>query len=166
MTKPVLANDERFRVYYYDAPPYEKSVTNPIDGTSVNLSNTPHAEASRRLLQRLELENGFAVRKGVLNNSGWKLGNAALKNLGVTQRPITAQDFVPVLSQKGVDMRIGLDIAWLALKRLVDVLVLVTGDSDFIPAMKLARREGLLVYLETMGHPVIREVKVHADIVL
>ena len=61
-------------------------------------------------------------------------------------------------------MRIGLDIASLAIKRLVSAVVLVTGDSDLIPAMKLARREGLRVFLGTLGSTQIRpELKVHAD---
>jgi uncharacterized LabA/DUF88 family protein len=67
------------------------------------------------------------------------------------------------MAQKGVDIRIGLDIAWISLKRVVDILVLVTGDSDFVPVMKFARKEGLKVYLETMGHGVRRELKAHAD---
>jgi uncharacterized LabA/DUF88 family protein len=70
------------------------------------------------------------------------------------------------MAQKGVDIRIGLDIAWISLKRVVDILVLVTGDSDFVPAMKFARREGLRVYLEAMDHGVRPELKAHADVVL
>jgi uncharacterized LabA/DUF88 family protein len=70
------------------------------------------------------------------------------------------------MAQKGVDLRIGLDIAWISVKRMVDVLVLVTGDSDFVPAMKFARKEGLRVYVATMGHPVRRELKAHADFLL
>lgn len=77
-----------------------------------------------------------------------------------------ATDFVPDMEQKGVDLRIGIDVARLALKRIVDTLVLVTGDSDFVPAMKFARTEGVKVYLETLGHPVRRELKAHADFVL
>ena len=72
---------------------------------------------------------------------------------------------MPDLVQKGVDIRIGLDIAWISLKRTYDVLVLVTGDSDFIPAMKFARREGLKVYVEPMGHGIRRELRAHADFV-
>ena len=64
------------------------------------------------------------------------------------------------MAQKGVDIRIGLDIAWISLKRVVDVLVLVTGDSDFVPVMKFARKEGLKVYLETMGHQSSRQLRV------
>ena len=44
----------------------------------------------------------------------------------------------------------------MSIKHLVEALVLVTGDSDLIPAMKLARREGIRVYLDSMGHPVRR----------
>jgi uncharacterized LabA/DUF88 family protein len=58
------------------------------------------------------------------------------------------------LSQKGVDMRIGLDIAALALKRIVQVVVLVTADTDFIPAMKFACREGLQLFLVTLGNSI------------
>lgn len=62
-------------------------------------------------------------------------------------------------------MRIGIDISWLAMRRLVTTLVVVTGDSDFIPVFKLARREGVRVYLETLGHGVRHELKAHADLV-
>ncbi|MEP7224437.1 MAG: NYN domain-containing protein [Actinomycetota bacterium] len=70
------------------------------------------------------------------------------------------------MGQKGVDLRIGLDVALLSLRRIVDTIVLATGDSDFIPALKFARREGLRVYLDTMGAPVRPELVEHADFVL
>ena len=57
------------------------------------------------------------------------------------------------LRQKGVDMRIGLDIAALALKRFVSTIVLVSGDGDFVPAAKLARREGMQFILDPLWQP-------------
>lgn len=57
-------------------------------------------------------------------------------------------------------------IARLALRRLVDVLVVVTGDSDMIPAFKFARREGVRVVLDHLGSAVKRDLKAHVDIVL
>lgn len=63
-----------------------------------------------------------------------------------------------------MDLRIGLDIAALTLKKHVDVIGLVTGDSDFIPALKFARREGKQVFLYTLGHDIHRELYVHSDI--
>jgi uncharacterized LabA/DUF88 family protein len=70
---------------------------------------------------------------------------------------------VPDISQKGVDLRIGLDIATLAFRRIVDTIVVVAGDSDLVPAFKLARREGLRVYLVTYGHNVTSELSAHVD---
>ena len=48
----------------------------------------------------------------------------------------------------------------------VDVIVLVTADSDFIPAMKFARREGAQLMLVTLGNPVSQHMLDHADIAL
>lgn len=89
-----------------------------------------------------------------------------MKSLMRNPRTVGADDLVPGISQKGVDLRIGLDIARLALREMVRAIVVVTGDSDLVPAFKFARREGLRVYLETLGHGVRRELKAHADMVL
>lgn len=160
-----LANSQLFRIYYYDAPPYEGHAANPISGNSVDFSNTPQAKQNRALIDSLELEPDFAVRRGEIIQTGWKLGSAALRSLGATSRSVSGQDLVPDMTQKGVDIRIGLDMAWISLQRVASTLVLVTGDSDFIPVMKFARREGLRVYLEPLGHSVRRELKAHADFV-
>ncbi|MFL5540716.1 MAG: NYN domain-containing protein [Longimicrobiaceae bacterium] len=61
-------------------------------------------------------------------------------------------------------MKIGLDVAWRASKGIVDRIVLVTGDSDFVPALKFARREGVQVVLVTMGETKVKhDLLVHAD---
>jgi len=67
------------------------------------------------------------------------------------------------LRQKGVDMRIGVDITSLALKRQVDTLILVAGDSDFVPAAKLARREGLEIILDPLWQKVKPDLFEHID---
>lgn len=166
MGKPRLQGRELLRVYYYDAPPLEGTTVNPLDGTTVDFSTTAQAAQNRALLDSLELQPDFAVRRGALVQSGWKLGRSALRNLPQSGGAITARDLVPDISQKGVDIRIGLDIASIALKRFAEILVLVTGDSDFVPPMKFARKEGMRVYLECLGHPVKRELKAHADYLL
>jgi uncharacterized LabA/DUF88 family protein len=64
-------------------------------------------------------------------------------------------------------MKIGLDIAWMSGKHIIDKLVLVAGDSDFVAPMKFARREGILVYLYPMQQSHIKILlKEHADYVL
>lgn len=166
MTKPSLVGHSLFRAYYYDAPPFEGHATNPISRTPIDFSTTATARTNRQLLDTLELQPDFAVRKGKVAHHGWKLKSIVVDNLMRTPRTLTGNDFVPDIVQKGVDLRIGLDMAWIAMKRIVDILVLVTGDADFVPVMKFARREGLRVYLETMGHGVHRDLKAHADLVL
>ena len=76
---------------------------------------------------------------------------------------MTDQDFVPDLRQKGVDMRIGIDIASITLKRQADVIVLVAGDADFVPAAKLARREGVQFILDPLRQSVSSDLSEHID---
>ena len=67
------------------------------------------------------------------------------------------------LRQKGVDMRIGVDISSITLKQQADTIVLVSGDSDFVPASKLARREGLEFILDPMWQQVNDDLFEHID---
>lgn len=162
-----LADYSLLRVYFYDAPPASGVVTNPLDNAKTDLGAHPVAKASVGLQQSLELMPDFALRYGETSVQGWALGDAAMKNIVANgARAITANDLVPNINQKGVDLRIGLDIARLSLRDRVQAIVVVTGDSDIIPAFKFARREGVRIFLDHMGHSVKRDLKVHADIVL
>ena len=67
------------------------------------------------------------------------------------------------LKQKGVDIRIGIDIASLTLKQQASTIVLVTGDSDFVPAAKLARREGMEFILDPLWQKVNDDLYEHID---
>jgi uncharacterized LabA/DUF88 family protein len=49
-------------------------------------------------------------------------------------QPLTDADFHPDFEQKGVDMRIGMDMANLASNRSVELIALATNDTDCIPA--------------------------------
>lgn len=162
---PALVGSELLRIYYYDAPPSTATLTNPIDGTAVDLGSSPVYARSTSLLDQLELEQDFAVRKGETVARGWKIGKAAMTSMLKAPRVPVAKDLQPNVQQKGVDLRIGLDIALLSLRQLASSIVVVTGDSDLIPAFKFARREGMRVYLDHLGGPVRRELKAHADIV-
>ena len=105
-----------------------------------------------------------AMRMGDLRFRGWTL-NAHQLPVDKPELLITSEDLLPNVHQKGVDMRVGLDIASLTLKRQAEVIVLVTGDSDFVPAMKFARREGAQL-LVVLGHNVVNEMREHADLTL
>jgi uncharacterized LabA/DUF88 family protein len=166
-TRAELAEYELLRIYFYHAPPLAKTITNPIDNSVIDLSQNQNFRMSESLMDSLELKPNFALRKGETVMRGWSLGSSAMKNIILNgTRPLTARDMVPNIVQKGVDLRIGLDISTLALKERVRAVVIVTGDSDMIPAFKLARREGVRVLLDHMGHGVSRELKAHSDIIL
>jgi uncharacterized LabA/DUF88 family protein len=161
-----LEGCELLRVYFYDAVPASGVLTNPLDASRHDLSTHKYYSPNISLHQALELQPDFALRMGEASVYGWTIGSAALKSLTKTPRAPVARDLVPDIQQKGVDLRIGLDIARLALRSMVDAVVVVTGDSDLIPAFKFARREGVRIYLDHMGHGVKRELKVHADLIL
>lgn len=67
------------------------------------------------------------------------------------------------MHQKEVDMKIGLDIASLAYKKLVDQIVLISVDSDFVPAAKLARVEGIDFIVDSMGMNINDNLLEHID---
>ena len=75
------------------------------------------------------------------------------------------EDFTPLIEQKAVDMKLGLDITLIAIKRLADLLIVITGDADIVPALKFARREGMQVCLDPLRHPVQPELAEHVDFI-
>ena len=163
--KNCLAGEEElFRVYCYHCPPYGKTHPTPLSGKAVNFRNTDTYKTMDALISELEVRDGIAFRAGEILFNGWKLKAAAAQELLKGARPLADDDFQPDMEQKRVDIKIGLDVAWLASKQIVDRVILATADSDFVPAMKFARREGIQVVIATVGdHGLRRDLKVHAD---
>jgi uncharacterized LabA/DUF88 family protein len=166
---PELQHYELLRTYFYDAPPSLEAVIWPVSGDKYQLAETERAKHSQRLYDQLELRPGFALRMGEtrLTPQRWKLKPKSVRQITAEPRALQDRDFLLDINQKGVDIRIGLDMARLALRDLVRAVVVVTGDSDFVPAFKFVRREGVKVMLCTLGHKgARRELKAHADFVL
>ena len=78
---------------------------------------------------------------------------------------MVAKDLTPEITQKGVDMRMGLDIASITSKKLCTKIVLLSGDTDMIPAMKLARKEGVHVFLHVFQNA-HHAMAAHSDIIV
>jgi uncharacterized LabA/DUF88 family protein len=160
--------EEIFRIYYYDCPPFEGARTHPLTGRSVDFAKSDVFRRKCTLHEEFARMDLVAFRAGHLNCDGWKLKKTAIARArkataaGGTYT-LQADDLAPDIKQKQVDMKIGLDIAWLASKRIVERLVLVAGDADFTPAMKFARREGIQVVLVTLGGMFRPELRAHAD---
>lgn len=158
-------DEEIFRIYCYDCPPYGEKQTHPLSKRLIDFAATPTFSARTKIIGDLKTMDNIAFRSGELSFDGWIISKDATKDILKTGRALIDDDFTPDIKQKGVvDMKIGLDVAWLSSKSIVERIVLVTADSDFIPAMKFARREGVQVILVTMGHLFVRnELKEHAD---
>lgn len=76
---------------------------------------------------------------------------------------ITEANFTLTMKQKSVDMKLGIDIATMTLKKQVDQIILIAGDSDFVPAAKLARREGIDFILDPMDAKINDDLMEHVD---
>ena len=126
------------RILYYDCPPYQWRSGNSFPRES--------------WLRELAKYPKMALRLGDLKFRGFRIKEKKLpqnprnksKNEPFNLR-LRASDFEPVFEQKGVDMRIGIDIATYSLERMVDHILLVSGDADCVPAMKLSRKSGVSV---------------------
>ena len=125
-------------------------------------------DSSNDFFDAMASKRKVALRFGEIleSSSSYVLKPEVLKKLfrkEITVDQITESDIHLEIAQKGVDMRIGLDIASLAQKRLVDQIVLIAGDSDFVPAAKHARREGIDFILDPMWQPIKPSLKEHID---
>ncbi len=155
-----------YRIFFYDCPPLTKRLHYPVSKKSLNLASTPEATLRQSVPQELLRTRKVALRFGRLNDklAGWKPKGEAVKRwlLSDEFNP-TDDDFELDVQQKGVDMKLGLDIAAMAFKRQVDQIVLVAADADFVPAAKLARREGIDVVLDPMGANYAEDLADHVD---
>jgi len=163
-----VAGYELLRIYCYDATLSSPSLVLPVSKGEHNLAQTERYRASRSLFDQLILKPNFALRMGQVGISSyqWRLKPSMAKQLIRAPRELTDDDFIVDAQQKGVDMRIGMDMARLALREMVRAMIVVTGDSDFVPAFKFVRREGVKVILDLMGENGRVELKQHSDIVL
>lgn len=157
-----------YRVFYYDCPPMEKKIYHPLLQRQIDLTKTEDYAWANEFFKELKHQRKFALRLGRLaeeqaqfnikHDSFKKILNGTLKLENLTEN-----DFALSVTQKGVDMRIGIDIASLAFKKQVDQIILISGDSDFVPAAKQARREGIDFILDPMRSPIKDDLFEHID---
>ena len=155
-------------IFYYDCPPSSKRVFHPFQKVQIDFAKTDLYSWTIQFYNELKKKRKFALRFGKLAeeqahyiirpNIVKKLCNGSIKFDDLTEN-----DFMLQIEQKGVDMKIGLDIASLAYKRQVDQIILISGDSDFVSAAKLARREGIDFILDPLGAPIKPDLFEHID---
>ncbi len=157
-----------YRIFYYDCPPISKKVYHPLLNKTIDFGRSADFQWSTEFLNELRKRRKFAVRLGLLseNTAQFRLKEDSLKKLirkSISIDDLSEADFEFKVEQKGVDMRIGVDIISMALKKQVQQIILISGDSDFVPAAKQARREGLDVILAPMGAVIKPDLHEHID---
>lgn len=167
------SRDYLFRVFVYDCPPITgRGVKKPVSGELFLLNQNDSAEFRKELLDQLKQKPYFSVRLGRLHfdrQNPWVLKPEKTDKLFDSEFPQNPQklmdnDFKLNLRQKEVDMKIGLDIASLAIKKQVEKIVLITNDSDFVPAIKFAKQEGVIVQLDPLRQDVPKSLSTHIDL--
>jgi len=108
------------RTYYYHALPWAPAEPNEEEAERVY--------KKRGFFHRLEYLPRFEVR------------------LGRTQRVLT-EDGAMSFEQRGVDVQLVADMVNLAARGIVEHIVLVAPDSDFVPAVRMVKDLGVVVHL-------------------
>lgn len=157
-----------YRVFYYDCPPMDIKIYHPLLKKDIDFSDTDIYRWSTEFFKELIHKRKFALRRGRLAIEQAKFiirPQVVRKLLSGAQQidNLTERDFVLDVKQKGVDMRIGVGISSLTFKKQVDRIVLISGDSDFVPAAKQARREGIDFILDPMRNPIKDDLYEHID---
>jgi len=168
--KHLRGTDQFYRIFYYDTEPFMEKGHNPVTKKAIDFSKTSVATQQIALLDSIKRTPNFALRLGrtVWRGNQWILAPGKLKalmNEKITVADLEERDVRPRIEQKSVDMKIGIDIAMIATKRLADTLLIITGDSDIVPALKLARQEGMQVGLDPLRHPIDAELSEHVDFI-
>lgn len=112
---------EILRTYYYNCLPYQH--TTPTTEESARFAHAQSFHAALKSLPRFEVREGMLVYRGSTENGE------------------------PIYIQKGIDIKIGVDLVLLCTKQQISHAAVVAGDSDLIPALCVAKNEGVLVHL-------------------
>tara|TARA_B110000211_G_scaffold222246_1_gene270728 strand:+ start:520 stop:1269 length:750 start_codon:yes stop_codon:yes gene_type:complete len=171
--KQDLERTDTYRIYYYDAPPFDGQYREPVpqnlDETcrTRNFKREPSVEFQKSFHSKLLSSRKLALRMGKLaNHKRWILNEEAQKKLikgDIDVTNLSPNDFYLDVKQKGVDTRLGIDITTVTLRKFADTIVLMASDADFVPAAKLARTHGMDVVLDPLYGNVDQDLECHVD---
>lgn len=162
-----------YRVFYYDSPPLAIKVHYPLINVGetrhrvLDFSKLPETTHRNDLLDEVKKQRKFALRLGAIkHDKQWKLSDRSLNALLKGTRKfeeLTNDDFYYSMRQKGVDIKLGIDIANIAQNARADKIILLAGDSDFVPAAKLARINGVDFVLDPLRNNIDPSLHEHID---
>ena len=157
-----------YRIFYYDCPPMRKIVYHPLTRENIDFAKTDLYEWTIKFFDELKRKRKVALRLGKLSDeqAHFNIRQDVLRkvlNGSRTLNDLTKNDFCINVEQKGVDMKIGIDITSLAFKKQVERIILISGDSDFVPAAKQARRDGIDFILDPLYNHIKPDLYEHID---
>ncbi len=139
----IQRNLSLIRTYYYDAPPL-------LDKDQLNSYELEFAKKRQKFLDRLQRLKQFEVVLGRIQYKG-RDENGKL-----------------ILTQKGVDVKMAIDL--ISFSEKSDVVILITGDNDLVPAIEMAKTKSnaniILLYFENKKSRLLDELIKTADISL
>lgn len=126
----LAAGDDLLRTYYYDAPPWQSDP--PTADESRRFAARQKFFAALRKLSRYEVREGRCQRQWDPNRNAWRY------------------------VQKRVDVLFSVDLVRLASKQQIGKAILIAGDSDFLPAVSVAKDDGVLI--KVVHSPNMKEI--------
>jgi len=159
---------ELYRIFYYDCPPINKVVYHPLLKRNIEFGKKETYQWTLEFFDCLKEKRKMALRLGRLSDfeSHYVLNPEKVKKLcnkTISVDDLEEKDFNISFKQKGVDTKMGVDITSLACDGIVSQIILVSGDSDFVPAAKIARRKGVDFILDPMGNDISSDLFEHID---
>jgi len=121
LAQRLASGKEILRTYYYHCLPYQSDPPTTDEATRFGRMQAFVSQLMR--LPRFEVRLGKLAFRGV------------------------RADGDKIFVQKRVDILLGVDLVQLSTKRQISTAILLAGDSDFLPAVQIAREEGVLVHL-------------------
>lgn len=136
-----------------------KKVYHPFLKKQIDFGKTDDYIWATNFFKELTHKRKFALRLGRLaeEQAHFNFRPEATKKLmngSLKFEDLNEKHFALDVKQKGVDMRIAVDISSLVFEKQIDRIILISGDSDFVPASKQARREGIDFILDPMRAPI------------
>lgn len=156
-----------FRIFFYDTPMSDGKVVLPVSKKAIEVSKSRDGTFKQSFHRQLQRKRKLAVRLGEPTEiENWKLAEDAQADLvggKIQPADLTDEDFVPDVVNRGVELRMGVDLATLAFKRQVQQVVLLTGDGAFASAAELLRHEGIDVVLDPMWQNISEDLFAYID---
>ena len=117
----LVGEDTILRSYYYTCDPWQSNP--PTEEERERFANTQRFHAVLRNLDNFEVRCGRLAHRGI------------------------DRDGNPIFEQKAVDVLLTIDMLELSIKPSVTKIYLISNDSDFVPAIKFVKNQGVQVVL-------------------